>query len=841
MDRSWIRNSKPGDREYDAGVRQFINFAVKNSEGREKLPCPCHKCHNLLHKRVDEILNHLTKFAFDNTYTCWIWHGEKMDETHVGKPKNSVFEEENVVEGDNLEDMLRVAQDEFNDDPSKFERLLSDSEKPLYPGCKKYSRLKAILKLYNLKAANGLSDKGFGDFLEVFKDMLPEENVLPKRTYEAKKTLSTMGLRYEKIHACPNDCMLYWKEHESLSNCPVCNASRYKKKEGVPAKVLWYFPIIPRFKRLFSNSGDAEKLTWHVNGRKKDGKLRHPADSPQWRFIDAIYRDFSKEERNLRLALSTDGMNPFGSLSSTHSTWPVILVTYNLPPSLYMKRKYMMLSLLISGPKQPGNDICVYLAPLIADLKKLWEQGVEVFDAHRNETFMLRAMLFCTIQDFPAYGNLSGYTVYGESPCPICEDGLKGKWLTASKKNVFLDNRRFLPDDHPYRKRKRSFNGEQEFRGRPKVLTSEEVFKKVEHIHTTFGKKNKASLPKQGYKKCSIFWSLPYWRHLFVRHCLDVMHIEKNVCDSLVGTLLNINGKTKDGQNARDDLKEMGIRNELHPVKKNDKTYLPPACYTLSRREKKEFCESLAGVKVPEGFSSNFSKLVNMETLKLVGLKSHDCHVLMQHLLPIAIRSILPKNVRCAIIRLCSFFHFIYSKVIDLKVLKFWEREIVVILCELEMFFPPSFFDVMIHLTVHLVREVRFCGPVHGRNQYAFERQMKTYKGYVKNPFRPEACIAERLFYEEVIGFSTEYLGKSLTIGLPLSRHSGRMEGQGTIGHRIRDLKYEEWHMAHTYILFNEDEVAPYADQHIAYLRKQHRKASQKSILDEHTNHLALG
>ncbi|KAL2930847.1 Succinyl-diaminopimelate desuccinylase [Bienertia sinuspersici] len=99
MDRSWIRNSKPGDREYDAGVRQFINFAVKNSGGREKLPCPCHKCHNLLHKRVDEILNHLTKFAFDNTYTCWIWHGEKMDETHVGKPKNSLFEEENVVEG----------------------------------------------------------------------------------------------------------------------------------------------------------------------------------------------------------------------------------------------------------------------------------------------------------------------------------------------------------------------------------------------------------------------------------------------------------------------------------------------------------------------------------------------------------------------------------------------------------------------------------------------------------------------------------------------------------------------------------------------------------------------
>ena len=87
--------------------------------------------------------------------------------------------------------------------------------------------------------------------------------------------------------------------------------------------------------------------------------LRHPADSPQWRFIDGEFPEFAKEKRNLRLALSTDGFNPFGSLSSTYSTWPVVLITYNLPPALCMKRRYMMLSLLISGPRQPGNDIDV--------------------------------------------------------------------------------------------------------------------------------------------------------------------------------------------------------------------------------------------------------------------------------------------------------------------------------------------------------------------------------------------------------------------------------------------------------------------------------------------------
>jgi len=91
-----------------------------------------------------------------------------------------------------------------------------------------------------------------------------------------------------------------------------------------------------------------------------------------------------------------------------------------------------------------------------------------------------------------------------------------------------------------------------------------------------------------------------------------------------------------------------------------------------------------------------------MQDLKLIGLKSHDCHILVQQLLPVAIRGILPKNVRHIITRLCSFFSSICCKVIDpLKL-----DELVVILCELEMFFPPSFFDIMVHLIMHLVSEV---------------------------------------------------------------------------------------------------------------------------------------
>ncbi|XP_021853868.2 uncharacterized protein [Spinacia oleracea] len=323
IDRSWISNSKPEDPQYEAGIRDFVNFAVQNAGDRSRLPCPCFKCHNFLYRRIDEILGHLSKNAFDRTYTRWIWHGENYEGTHTsdyGNDVHDVNDNPNVNEGDKLGDMIRAAQDKFAGNPATFEGVLKDSETPLYPGCSKYTRLSSILSLYNVKAGHGLTNQCFDEVLEVFKDMLPDDNVFASGAYEAKKILIPMGLPYEKIHACPKDCILYRNERESLMNYPVCNSSRYKEKEGVPTKVLWYFPIVPKFKRLFSNADDAQKLTCQFYGRNTDGLLRHPADSPQWRFIDGKYPEFRKEKRNLRLALSTDGMNPFGSLSSMHST-----------------------------------------------------------------------------------------------------------------------------------------------------------------------------------------------------------------------------------------------------------------------------------------------------------------------------------------------------------------------------------------------------------------------------------------------------------------------------------------------------------------------------------------
>ncbi|KAI5343041.1 hypothetical protein L3X38_010917 [Prunus dulcis] len=362
--------------------------------------------------------------------------------------------------------------------------------------------------------------------------------------------------------------------------------------------------------------------------------MSHPANSPSWKLLDDKWPEFGNEPRNLRLALSSDGFNPHSSLSSRYSCWPVILVTYNLPPWLCMKRKFMMLTLLISGPKQPGNDIDVYLEPLIDDLKSLWVGIRGVYDAHNGEYFTLRAALMWTINDFPAYGNLSGCVVKGYKACPICGDDTPSHRLKNGHKICYIGHRKWLPINHPYRRQRAAFNGKPEYGIPPEPLTGEEVLHMVENGDRVC------------WKKKSIFFDLEYWKYLPVKHALDVMHIEKNVCDSIIGTLLEIPGKNKDGIAARLDLLNMGVKTDLQPQYGERRTRLPPGPWNLSRAEKREVCNSFYGMKVPEGYSSNINNLVSLQDSRLLGLKSHDCHTLMQQLLPVAIRSVLEKPAR---------------------------------------------------------------------------------------------------------------------------------------------------------------------------------------------------
>jgi hypothetical protein len=226
--------------------------------------------------------------------------------------------------------------------------------------------------------------------------------------------------------------------------------------------------------------------------------------------------------------------------------------------------------------------------------------------------------------------------------------------------------------NHRWRKNKRAFDGTQELEGPPDVPDGVEILRQLDE--KVFGdedsgrseKRQKIAQEKQAanddvvWKKKSIFFRLPYWKDNLLRHNLDVMHIEKNVMENIIGTLLNIKEKTKDNFKARQDLQEMGLRHELHPyTDKNGKTYMPAACYTMSNENKNNFLQVLKDVRVPDGYASNISRCVRERNL--VGLKSHDHHIIMQQLLPIALRGNLPNNVVGPIVELSTFFRGICS------------------------------------------------------------------------------------------------------------------------------------------------------------------------------------
>src|SRR4051812_5198969 len=128
----------------------------------------------------------------------------------------------------------------------------------------------------------------------------------------------------------------------------------------------------------------------------------------------------------------------------------------------------------------------------------------------------------------------------------------------------------------------------------------------------------------------------------------------------------------------------------------NGKEGMPPkqyegqASYALTKAEKEIFFEFLLSIKVPFGFSSNIKGIVNMKEKKFQNLKSHDCHVLMTQLLSVALRGILPENVRLAIVKVYAFLNAISHKVIDPESLSGLKIDVVQCLVSFELFHLSS-------------------------------------------------------------------------------------------------------------------------------------------------------
>lgn len=130
----------------------------------------------------------------------------------------------------------------------------------------------------------------------------------------------------------------------------------------------------------------------------------------------------------------------------------------------------------------------------------------------------------------------------------------------------------------------------------------------------------------------------------------------------------------------------------------------------------------MKAVKFPDGYASNNGRCVSVNDDRLFGLKSHDCYVLLEQLLPIGIRPHLKNEVCEAIVELSNFFWQLCAKTMTEEIIVELEKGIVLIICKFECIFPPAFFDIMVHSAVHLPREARYGGLVTFRWMYPIKR-----------------------------------------------------------------------------------------------------------------------
>ena len=336
--------------------------------------------------------------------------------------------------------VLHVENEEDHDVVDELDGLYREAITPLYPGSK-MSVVSATIIIMNMcsviRVSNTFTDELFR-FMSI--DLLPISNKLPKTHYAARKSIRCLGLHYNNIHACPNGYILYDEEYATHDTCPKCTKRRWLDgSNNIPARVIRHFPLIPRLKRMWRSSEIARLLRGHTKHVSDDGIMRSVIDSPAWKHIntDVAFGNFGRDERNMRLALALDGVNPFKLSNTNWSTWPVLILIYNFEPWFVTKKFFISLCILISGKRSPSaSNIDVFIRPLLKKLSELWH-GIDALDFSQpqgNRSFTLRACLMWTISDFPAYGRIPYFPLLqGLQGMPLlwtrhrCKNGKNGR------------------------------------------------------------------------------------------------------------------------------------------------------------------------------------------------------------------------------------------------------------------------------------------------------------------------------------------------------------------------------------------------------------------------------
>ncbi|KAK3735529.1 hypothetical protein QZH41_010032 [Actinostola sp. cb2023] len=395
-----------------------------------------------------------------------------------------------------------------------------------------------------------VSKSALSSMLALNKNLMPSPNNLPASYEEAMKFMKPFLLPLVVYDVCLNDCIVYRKteryDYSKLESCPVCGAKRYSS-DRKPVRKFEYYPLIPRWKRMYGSATIAEVLQSHANSTRSHDHMKDVHDSPSWEHAYSDSGFSGGDPRALLLQFSSDGVNPFSSNKVSYSMWPIMITNLNLPRHIRSFFGNLMLVSII--PAQCGGSepksLDPYLEIVVDELLSL--TGITFYDALKKESFIFKATFLNYVLDYPGCAkvfNSAGPTAL--QACMWCD--LRGCYVQLLDKVVFLDNRRFLPENHDLRHQtvKEFPSGNAELRSPPEKLTNDEII--INSLaHSKAKNKTQAAnvMKATGSKGVNCFMLLP--DNDRPNQCYpDVMHNLKNVIVNFFDLIIGRGYNTKD-------------------------------------------------------------------------------------------------------------------------------------------------------------------------------------------------------------------------------------------------------------------------------------------------------
>ena len=317
-----------------------------------------------------------------------VWSDESDDESSSVTSGDAGCDEENILEED-------------SDSPEERDRATA---LPLYEGSSK-TVLEVLAGYFHWFSSHPSISKSALSSLLAHEhcNVLPKGNNLPSSYDQAYNFIKPNLLPTECYQACPNDCILFRKtdryDYTKLKNCPKCNESSYAAN-GQPRRRFLYYPLGPRWRRLFECKETSKMLQEHALRPDMGDLMTDIFDSPKWKAAYAPDGLFQGDPRGLSVQLSTDGVNPFSANKICYSMWPIMLSVLNWPKVCRnLFENVMLVGVIPANGKGEAKSVDPYLEVVVDEIMTLSE--TLFYDGYKDEQFCFRVHLHNYVLDYP--------------------------------------------------------------------------------------------------------------------------------------------------------------------------------------------------------------------------------------------------------------------------------------------------------------------------------------------------------------------------------------------------------------------------------------------------------